>query len=105
MHFGILGSILATIYVFTPSFLILMGIIPFFDKLRTYPQFNKVINGLLCSFVGLLVIVTYRFTIGIHWNLVNILLVLTAFILLIHKVDVIWIVLGGIIISIMIQWI
>ncbi|MGC1392497.1 MAG: chromate efflux transporter [Bacteroidales bacterium] len=104
MHFGILGSLLATIYVFTPSFLILMGIIPFFDKLRTYPQFNKVINGILCSFVGLLVIVTYRFTIGIHWNLVNILLVITAFILLVRKVDVIWIVLGGVIVSFLIQW-
>jgi len=104
MHFGILGSVLATIYVFTPSFLILMGIIPFFDKLRTYPQFNKVINGILCSFVGLLVIVTYRFTIGIHWNLVNILLVLAAFILLVRKVDVIWIVLGGVMVSILIHW-
>ena len=58
MHFGILGSILATICVFTPSFLILMGIIPFFDKLRSYPQFDKVINGILCSFVGLLAVVT-----------------------------------------------
>jgi chromate transporter len=104
IHFGILGSLLATIYVFTPSFLILMGIIPFFDKLRTYPQFNKVINGILCSFVGLLVIVTYRFTIGIHWNLVNILLVLAAFILLVRKVDVIWIVLGGVMVSILIHW-
>jgi len=104
MHFGILGSVLATIYVITPSFLILMGIIPFFDKLRTYPQFNKVINGILCSFVGLLGIVTYRFTIGIHWNLVNILLVLAAFILLVRKVDVIWIVLGGVMVSILIHW-
>lgn len=104
MHFGILGSILATLYVFTPSFLILLGIIPFFDKLRTYPQFNKVINGILCSFVGLLVIVTYRFTIGIHWNLVNIVLVLAAFILLLRKVEVIWIVLGGIMVSILIHW-
>lgn len=104
MHFGIFGSLLATIYVFTPSFLILMGIIPFFDKLRTYPQFNKVINGILCSFVGLLVIVTYRFTIGIHWSLFNILLALTAFILLVRKVEIIWIVLGGIIVSILMQW-
>ena len=104
MHFGILGSMLATIYVFTPSFLILMGIIPFFDKLRTYPQFNKVINGILCSFVGLLVIVTYRFTIGIHWNLINILLVLAAFILLVRKVEVIWVVLGGVVVSMLIQW-
>jgi chromate transporter len=104
MHFGILGSLIATIYVFTPSFLILLGIIPFFDKLSTYPQFNKVINGILCSFVGLLVIVTYRFTIGINWNLINILLALAAFILLVRKVDVIWIVLGGVIVSVLIQW-
>lgn len=104
MHFGIFGSLLATIYVFIPSFLILMGVIPFFDKLRTYPQFNKVINGILCSFVGLLVIVTYRFTIGINWDLVNILLALTAFILLVRKVNVIWIVLGGVIVSVVAQF-
>ena len=104
MHFGILGSVLATIFVFIPSFLILMGIIPFFDRLRTYPQFNRVINGILCSFVGLLSVVTYRFTDGIIWNPVNILLTLAAFILLIRKVDVIWIILGGVGISILIQW-
>ena len=99
MHFGVLGSILATICVFTPSFLILMGIIPFFDKLRTYPQFNRVINGILCSFVGLLAVVSYRFTIGIHWNALHIAIALVAFILLLRKVDAIWIVLGGILVS------
>jgi len=102
MHFGILGSVLATICVFTPSFLILMGIIPFFDKLRSYPQFNKVINGILCSFVGLLAVVTYRFTNGIPWNLANILFTLAAFGLLLRKVDVIWVILGGVIISLII---
>ena len=102
MHFGILGSVLATICVFTPSFLILMGIIPFFDKLRSYPQFNKVINGILCSFVGLLTVVTYRFTNGIPWNLANIAFTLIAFGLLLRKVDVIWVILGGVIISLII---
>lgn len=101
MHFGIVGSIIATVCVFTPSFLILMGIIPFFDKLRSYPQFNKVINGILCSFVGLLAVVTYRFTIDIHWNLVNVLFALTAFVLLVRKVDVIWIIFGGVLISLL----
>lgn len=99
MHFGVLGSIIATICVFTPSFLILMGIIPFFDKLRLYSQFNKVINGILCSFVGLLAVVTYRFTIDIHWNLFNIVFTLVAFGLLVKKVDVIWVILGGVLIS------
>ena len=102
MHFGILGSIIATICVFVPSFLILMGIIPFFDRLKSHPKFNKVINGILCSFVGLLAIVTYRFTIDIHWNLINIAIALIAFVLLMRKVEVVWVVLGGIILSIFI---
>ena len=99
MHFGITGSIIATVCVFTPSFLILMGIIPFFDKLRSYPQFHKVINGILCSFVGLLTVVTYRFTVDIHWNWVNTVFTLVAFALMVRKVDVIWIILGGILLS------
>jgi len=99
MHFGILGSIFSTISVFTPSFLILMGLIPFFDRLKTSPQFNKVVNGILCSFVGLLTIVTYRFTMGIQWNVYYIIIVIIAFILLAKKIDAIWIVLGGVILS------
>ena len=101
MHFGIVGSILATICVFTPSFLILMGIIPFFDKLSSYPQFNKVINGILCSFVGLLAVVTYRFTDGIHWDLANVIFTLVAFALLLRKVDVIWVIVGGVLLSLL----
>jgi chromate transporter len=100
MHFGFIGSIIATVCVFTPSFLILMGIIPFYDRLRMHPNFYKVINGILCSFVGLLTIVTYRFTIGIHWSWFNIVFALAAFILLVKKVDVIWIVLGSIALTI-----
>lgn len=103
MHFGVLGSLLATIAIFTPSFLILMGIIPFFDRLSSYPQFNRVINGILCSFVGLLAIVTYRFAIGVHWNLLTTVFTLVAFILLIRKVDVVWIVLGGILLSLIVH--
>jgi len=102
MHFGVVGSILSTVCVFLPSYLILMGIIPFFNKLSSYPQFNKVINGILCSFVGLLTVITYHFTNGIHWNLFNILFVQVAFVLLVRKVDVIWIVLGGILVSILV---
>ena len=103
MHLGIAGSLLATLAVFTPSFLVLMGLIPFFDRLRTYPQFNKVVNGILCSFVGLLVIVTYRFSVGIHWNIANILFAFAAFVLLMKKTDVIWVVLGGILVSVLIH--
>ena len=103
IHFGVLGSLLATVCIFTPSFLILMGIIPFFDKLKSYPQFNKVINGILCSFVGLLAVVTFRFSIGVHWSLINILFSLLTFFLLIQKIDVIWVILLSVFISVIIH--
>jgi len=99
IHFGILGSILATVCVFTPSFLILMAIVPFFDKLSEYPRFNKVINGILCSFVGLLVVITYRFAIDIHWNTMNVIFTLIAFVLLLKNVNAIWLILAGILLS------
>jgi chromate transporter len=102
VHFGITGSILATICVFTPSFLILMGIIPFFDKLKTYPQFNKGINGILCSFVGLLAVITFRFGMGIHWNPANSIIAVAAFILLMFKIDVLWVIIGGMLVSLVI---
>jgi chromate transporter len=85
MHLGIAGSIFATICVFTPSFLILMGIIPFFDRLRAYPQFNKVINGILCSFVGLLAVITYHFTIDIHWNVITVIVTFLIFAFTVRK--------------------
>jgi chromate transporter len=103
MHFGFMGSLIATIFVFIPSFLILMGIIPFFDKLKSYPQFNKIINGILCSFVGLLAVVTYRFAIEIHWSWFSLIITSIAFVLLVRKVDVIWIVIGGTLLSIWIH--
>lgn len=99
MHFGIIGSILATLCVFTPSFLILIGIIPFFDKLHRYPQFNRITKAVLCSFVGLLAIVSFRFANEVHWNILNISIVIIAFIFLLRKIDVIWIILAGIILS------
>ena len=99
MHFGIIGSILAAVFVFTPSFLILMGIVPFFDKLSEYPNFNKVINAILCSFVGLLVVITYRFAIDIHWNTINIIFTLIAFVLLLRNINAIWLILVGIVLS------
>ncbi|MDP4210048.1 MAG: chromate efflux transporter [Bacteroidota bacterium] len=96
MHFGLVGSIIATVCVFTPSFLILMGIVPFFDKLRRYKQFNKIINGILCSFVGFLSVIAYHFGRDIQWNPLNIFVAIAAFVLLVRNINIIWIILGGV---------
>jgi chromate transporter len=92
---GIGGAAVATVGVFLPSFVLLVAAAPHFDRLRTLPQFGKVISGVLCSFVGLLLTVTARFAQDVTWNWVHLLLAVGAFIALRLKVNVLWIILVG----------
>jgi chromate transporter len=92
---GPLGGATATIGIFLPSFVVLVGISPYFDRLRTSPSFNKIIGGVLCSFVGLLLTVTIRFALNVHWDLFHSLLAGSAFVALLLKVDILWVVVIG----------
>ncbi|MBI5042432.1 MAG: chromate efflux transporter, partial [Nitrospirae bacterium] len=97
--YGPLGGIIATISMFLPSFLIVVGITPYFERLSASPYFNKAINGILSSFVGLLLTVTVRFALNIPWDIPRILLAAAAFAALLFKIDIIWVVLIGTAIS------
>jgi len=99
---GLLGGLTTTISVFLPSFMIVVGITPYFDRLRSSPYFKKVITGILCSFVGLLLTVTIRFALDIPWDVPRILLSGAAFVALILKVDILWVVLIGTVISLIV---
>jgi len=99
---GPLGGLLATVCVFLPSFMIVVGIVPYFDRLRSSPYFKKIVAGILCSFVGLLLTVTIRFALDIPWDVPRVLLSSVAFIALILKVDILWVVLTGTAISLII---
>jgi chromate transporter len=99
---GPLGGLLATVCVFLPSFMIVVGIVPYFDRLRSSPYFKKVITGIFCSFVGLLLTVTIRFALDIPWDLPRTLLTIAAFVALILKVDILWVVLVGTVISLIV---
>jgi chromate transporter len=100
--FGPLGGIVATISVFLPSFLVLIGVAPYYDRLRTSTHFHKAIEGILCSFVGLLVSVTVRFAMNVSWDLTRILLAAAAFVSLRLKVNILWVILLGTIISVLV---
>ena len=100
--YGPVGGVIATVSVFLPSFLIVVGIVPYFDKLRTSPYFNKAIGGILCSFVGLLLSVTFRFALNIPWDFLRIILTVAAFVALLFKVDILWVVLIGTVISVVV---
>jgi len=92
---GITGAIVATIAVFTPSFLILVLVTPIFDRLKRSIWFSKATKGILASFVGLLFFVTIKFTIAVPWDVIKVLLGLAALTALIKKVDVLYVVLIG----------
>ncbi|MCX7016822.1 MAG: chromate efflux transporter, partial [Candidatus Sumerlaeota bacterium] len=93
---GAMGAVVSTIAVFTPSFLLVVGVTPYFDRLRSSPRFSRAIRGILCSFVGLLLTVAIRFGLAVHWSWVHVVLAVAALGLLLLKVDILWVVLGGV---------
>jgi chromate transporter len=97
---GPLGGLIATISVFLPSFLILVAIVPYFDRLRKSPYFHNAMGGSLCSFAGLLMTVTLRFAGNVQWDLPRILLASAAFVALLRKIDILWVVGIGTILSV-----
>jgi len=98
--YGLPGAGIATLSIFLPSFLIVVGVAPYFDKLRAFPLFNKAVTGVIASFVGLLLSVTVLFALKIPWDLWRTLLAAVAFVALLLKVEIYWVVLAGVILSI-----
>jgi chromate transporter len=97
---GLIGGALATVGVFLPSFLMVVVMAPYFDRFRHHPAFTRLISGVLCSFVGLLLAVTVQLAHNVAWTWVHGLLAAAAFIALRLKVDVLWVVVVATILSI-----
>jgi chromate transporter len=97
--YGLLGAIVATVSVFLPSFMIVVGVVPYFDRFRNSIYFTRAIQAILCSFVGLLLTVTLRFASNIRWDVPGVSLAAAAFVALLFKVEIIWIILLGAVIS------
>lgn len=91
--YGLLGAVVASIAIFTPSFLILVSVTPFFDRLKTSSYFQKATKGILASFVGLLFYVALKFAMAVPWDIIRILFGLIALALLMKKWDVLYVVL------------
>jgi chromate transporter len=98
--YGILGALVATIAIFTPSFFMVITVAPFFDQLKNSVYFMKAIDGIFASFVGLLLYVCIKFAITVPWDVIRILLGVAALVALVRKVDIIYIVPIGAVISI-----
>ena len=89
-----LGALIATLCIFLPSSLLVVGLAPFFGRLAASPQFQKIIRGVLCSFVGLLISVTLRFALQVQWDVIHALLAVGALVALLRIADIFWVVLA-----------
>ena len=96
---GLFGAFIATVAMFLPSLLLLITTAPYFARLCAAPLFRRGVDGVLCSFVGLLCTVTIRLGLHVHWDWPHLLLAGAAFGALLKKVDLLWVVLAGAVVS------
>ncbi len=100
--YGFSGAIIATIFIFLPSFILVIAIEPYFANLQRSRYFNRAIRGILYSFVGMLMSVVIHFTLNITWDIPRILFAITTFTALLFNVKLPWIILIGVITSVVV---
>ncbi len=80
---GVLGGILCLLAIYLPSFLLIIGLLPFWGRIRRYSWMHPVMLGLNASVIGLLIAALYNpvWTNAIH-NLKDLCFALVALLLL-----------------------
>jgi chromate transporter len=89
---GLSGAVVATLSIFTPSFLALVVGTIFIDRLKGSRYFQKAVGGILASFVGLLLYVTITFALAVPWDILRVLVCVASFVALLKKIDTLWII-------------
>jgi chromate transporter len=96
------GALMATIAIFSPSFFILVLLIPYYDRLKGVEIVRTIERGILGSFIGMLGLVLYNFGRAAFVDIPSVLFTIAAFLALLKKVGLPYILLTGGILSIII---
>jgi len=96
LAYGFWGGVVATIAIFTPSFLVVIGTVPYYDWLRSSQLYQKMFQGIMFSFVGLLLSVTIKLALAVPWSWFPALLAAGAFVSLILGAEILWVVVAGV---------
>jgi chromate transporter len=99
---GFWGGVVATIAMFTPSFLVVLGAVPYYDWLKGSTLYRNMFQGILFSFVGLLLSVTIKLALAIPWSYLPALLAAGAFFSLLLGAEILWVVAAGIAIALVV---
>lgn len=94
-HSGLLGATVATVALMSPSFFMLILFLPYHDRLKGIKAVAKLERGILASFIGMLGLVLYGFGRTAFTDVFTVLLAAGAFLALVKKVGLPWIVLVG----------
>lgn len=100
LRHGLVGALVATGGVFLPSFLLVVGLAPVFDRLRTSRVVGQIVGGVLCSLVGLLFTATILLAQQVGWDAGRVGLAVAGLVALRLKVDLLWVVLVGTAVSV-----
>jgi chromate transporter len=98
---GPAGALVGTLGIFMPGLILIVITLPLFDRLRSNPLFLSAIRGILSCFVGLLLFITIKFALAVHWDLRHMLLLTASLGALFAKVDILYVVLGGAVVSVL----
>jgi chromate transporter len=99
LTYGFWGGVIATIAIFIPSFLVVLGTVPYYDWLRGSGLYQKMFQGILLSFTGLLLSVTVRLALAVSWSVFPAVLAAGAFFSLLMGAEILWVVVAGIAIT------
>lgn len=99
---GIIGALVATIGIFTPSLAAIIIVGRAHAKIKNYKIVKVIIKGFLSGFIGLLLAVVYLFGVQslVSWQTWTIFVISTAY-LIVWKKDAIWLILGIICVSLL----
>jgi len=98
---GLAGAVVGTVSIFSPSFFMVLATVPYLDRVQHNAAFRKTLRGVLASFVGLLAAVAVHFGMAVSWSIPSIAVAAAAFVALRLKVDILWVVMAGGVVSVL----
>ena len=98
---GLPGAAVATAGIFTPSFVILVTVTPYYDRWKDARRFAAATRGILSSFVGLLLYMTFRFGAAVPWSPGRALFGAAAALALARGVNILYVVLAAAALSVL----
>lgn len=93
---GLVGAVTGGAWIFTPSFFMLMFVVPVAGRLLAWQPFRRALSGVLSTLGGLILAVGIQLARGMDWSPTKALLFVGATIALHRKIDPPWVVLAGV---------